>query len=197
MFSLIEKKQIINLSHQLSSNINIGLVASRHTSSTLFREFCDELTRLVPKIKISKVEADPKDPPQIQLGSGLRYQAIPAGHELQPFLEALAALESDSLTLAEPFKNLLKKNKLPASLTVFIAPECTFCPRMVRRLIRLVMADKNLQLTVVDGTLFPEMVQTSRIQAVPTILLDDQFRWTGSVPITELIDTLIITIFFP
>jgi hypothetical protein len=61
---------------------------------------------------------------------------------------------------------------------------------MVRRLITLPMTDENLQLTIIDGTLFPEMVQTRRIRAVPTILLDDQFRWTGSVPLQELIDTI-------
>ena len=190
MFTPLEESQIIKLNHQLSHHISIGLVTSQHTSSKLFHEFCDGLSRLVPKIKISKVEAEPQDPPQILLGSGLRYQAIPTGYELQPFLEALAALESDSWKIAEPTKILLKKNKLPASLTVFIAPQCTFCPQIVRRLITLPMTDEKLQLTIIDGTIFPEMVKTFRIRAVPTILLDDQFRWTGSVPLEELIDTI-------
>ena len=190
MFTSLEEKQIIKLNHQLSQDITIGLVASQQTSAKLFNEFCDDLTRLVPKIKISKVEADSQDPPQILIGNALRYQAIPAGHELQPFIEALAAFESDSLKIAEPIKILLEKNKLPASLTVFIAPQCTFCPQVVRRLIPLPMADENLQLTIIDGTLFPELVQTSRIRAVPTVLLDEQFRWTGSVTLEELIDTI-------
>ncbi len=190
MFTPLEESQIIKLNHQLSRHIRIGLATSQHASSKLFQEFCDDLTRLVPKITISKTEADPQEPPHILIGSGLRYQAIPAGYELQPFLEALAALESKSMNLAEPIKILLKKNKLPASLTVFIAPQCTFCPQMVRRLITLPMTNKNLQLTIIDGTLFPEMVQTHRIRAVPTILLDDQFRWTGSVTLEELIETI-------
>ena len=190
MFTPLEEKQIIELNHQLSHDITIGLVASQHASSKLFHEFCGNLTRLAPKIKISKVGAAPQDPPQILIGSGLRYQAVPAGYELQPFLEALAALESDSLKIAEPTKILLKKNNPAASLTVFITPQCTFCPQVVRRLITLPMTDENLQLTIIDGTLFPEMVQIRRIRAVPTILLDDQFRWTGSVPLEELIDTI-------
>jgi glutaredoxin len=190
MFTLLEEKQIIKLNHQLSQDVTIGLAISEHTSSKLFYEFCDDITRLAPKIKISKMEADPQDPPQILIGSRLRYQAVPAGYELPPFLEALSAHESGSLNITEPIKILLKKNKLPASLTVFIAPHCTFCPQIVRQLITLPMADKNLQLTIVDGTLFPEMVQTQKIRAVPTIVLDDQFRWTGSVPLEELIETI-------
>jgi hypothetical protein len=145
---------------------------------------------LVPKINVSHVEAEPLDPPQFLIGSRLRYQAVPAGHELPPFLEALAAHESGSLDIAEPLKILLEKNKLPASLTVFIAPHCIFCPQIVRQLITLPMADKNLQMTIVDGTLFPEMVETQKIHAVPTIVLDDQFRWTGSVPLEELIEAI-------
>ena len=190
MITPLEKKQIKQLNHQLSHDMTIGLVESEHASNKLFDEFCDNLTRLVPKIKISKVEAEPQDPPQILIGSRVRYQAVPAGYELQPFLEMLVAHESDSMKIAEPIKILLKKNKLPASLTVFVTPHCTFCPQIVRQLAVLPMADKNLELTIVDGTLFPEMIQTQQIRAVPTILLDNQFRWTGSVPLEELIDTI-------
>ena len=44
MFTPIEEKQIIKLNHQLSHDITIGLVASRHTSSKLFDEFCEEIS---------------------------------------------------------------------------------------------------------------------------------------------------------
>jgi alkyl hydroperoxide reductase subunit AhpF len=129
MFTPLEEKQIIKLNHRLSHDLTIGLVASRHTSSRLFHEFCEELTRLVPKIKISKVEADPQDPPQILIGSGLRYQAIPSGYELQPFLEALAAFESNSLKIAEPVKILLKK-KYCRHIYPYLSPlNAPFAPR--------------------------------------------------------------------
>lgn len=85
----------------------IGLARSEHTSSHLFYEFCDNLTRLAPKIKISKVDADPQDPPQILIGRSLRYQAVPVGYELPPFLEALAAHESGFLNLTDTIKILV------------------------------------------------------------------------------------------
>ena len=190
MLTPLEEKQIKRLNRQLSHDITIGLIDSQHASQDLFHEFCDNLIRLVPKIKISKVEAGPQDPPQILIGSRLRYQAVPAGYELQPFLETLVAHESNSVKIEEPIKILLKKNKLPASLTVFVAPQCKFCPQIVRQLVVLPMANKHLELTIVDGTLFPEMVQTQQIRSVPTTVLDNQFRWMGSVPLEELIDTI-------
>ena len=190
MFNAIEEKQIISLNNQLSHNLTIELKTSQHGSTRQFNEFCDNLTHLAPKIKISKVQADPLEPPQILIGSGLRYQAIPAGHELQPFLEALTVFTSGDVNLADPIKSRLKEIQFPRALTIFISPQCTFCPQMVRRLIALPLTSENLQLTIIDGVLFPEMVQTHDIRSVPTLLLEDQFRWTGSVALEELVDTI-------
>ena len=191
MFTALEEKQIIKLNQQLSHHIALGRVDSRHASNELFKEFCGNLTSLAPKIKITSVQTENQTSPQIHIGSGLRYQAIPSGYELQPFLEALTALDMGSAKIAEPLKRRLNKNKLPAFLTIFISPQCTFCPQTVRELIALPMAAENLRLTVIDGTLFPEMVQNHDIRSVPTILMEDRFRWTGSVAIEELVDAIV------
>ena len=190
MFTALEEKQIIKLNHRISRDITVGLVDSEHPNRKMFHAFCDALTQLVPKIKIAIENDDLQPSPQILIGNGLRYQAIPSGYELQPFIEALAALDSKSIAIAEPLLTRLKKNQLPATLTVFIAPHCTFCPQVVSQLIPVSMVDDKLQLIIIDGTLFPEMAQSHRIQSVPTILLDEQFRWTGSVPLDEIIDAI-------
>ena len=191
MFTAAEKKQIVKLNECLTRDIKIRLTVSQDPSFKLFKEFCDDLTHLASRIKIAHENDTPQQPPQIQIGNGLHYQAVPSALELQPFLEALAALDNGSpRDISRPIEARLKKNNLPATLSVFIAPQCTFCPTVVRQLIALSMVDDKVQLTIIDGTLFPEAAQVHRIQSVPTVLLDDQFRWTGSLPLEELIDTI-------
>jgi glutaredoxin len=190
MFTALEEKQILKLNDQLSRDINIHLVDSAHPSSPKFKKFCDSLTHLVPKIRISKDKDADTQSPQILVGKGLRYQTVPTGQELQPFLEALAAFGSGSLNMDKNVKSRFKKDRLPASLKVFIAPQCTFCPAAVRQLTPLPMTDEKIQLLIIDGTLFPEEAQSRQIKTVPTILLDEQLRWTGSVPLQEIIDTI-------
>jgi hypothetical protein len=190
MLTALEEKQILKLNDRLSGEITISLIDSGHPNFMVFKDFCDNLNHLVPRIKIAKKGESPQHPPQIVIGNGLRYQTVPTGHELQPFLEALIALDSASWDIAEPAKTRLRKVKLPATLTLFIAPQCTFCPAVVRQLIPLPMVDDKIQLIIIDGTLFPEMTETHKIQAVPTLLLDEQFRWTGSVPLEEIINTI-------
>lgn len=190
MFSELEKKQIVKLNEQLSGDITISLTESEHANYAAFKDFCDNLKDLVPNAKIKKDRDSRKEPPQIVIGNRLRYQTIPAGHELLPFLEALAAINSDPPAIDDSAKAHLAEDRLPATLTLFIAPQCTFCPAVVRQLFPLPLIDEKIQLIIIDGTLFPEMAETYKISAVPTLLIDEQFRWTGSVPLEEIIKTI-------
>lgn len=190
MLTDLDKKQLFKLNDRLSGEIKIGFAATEHAQTTVFRKFCDELSLLVPKIKITSEDSSPSQPPQIFIGEGIRYQAIPGGLEMLPFTEALAAMDSGPQPLPDSIKARLEKNDLPATLSAYIAPQCTFCPQVISELIPLSMADVGVQLIVVDGMLFPESAQSHKIQAVPTILLDEQFRWTGSIPLEELVDAI-------
>jgi len=190
MFTDLEKKQLLKLNHTLSREIKISLADTGHPQSKMFQKFCDNLVQLVPKIRIAKEDGSPQQPPQILIGNGLRYQALPGGLEMPPFIEALTALDSGPLQITESIKSRLKKNNLPATLTVFMAPQCTYCPQVISQLIPLSMLEAGVQLIVIDGTLFSDAAQTHKIQSVPTILLDEQFRWTGAVPIDEIIDAI-------
>jgi thiol-disulfide isomerase/thioredoxin len=190
MFTELEKKQLGKLDKALSREIKIGLAASDHPQTRVFRDFCDNLVQLVPKIKITSEDSSPRQLPQIVIGEGIRYQAVPGGLEMQPFLEALAAMDSGSHQLTESIKAQLEQIDLPATLIAFIAPQCTFCPQVISQLIPLAMANVGVQLIVIDGTFFPEIAQRHRIQSTPTILLDEQFRWTGSIPMEELVEAI-------
>jgi hypothetical protein len=61
---------------------------------------------------------------------------------------------------------------------------------VVRQLIPLPLIDDQIQLIIIDGSRFPEVAEKHQIEAVPTLLLDEEFRWTGSVPLQEIIDTI-------
>lgn len=190
MLTDLDKKQLIKLNDRLAGEIKIGFAAPEGAQTAVFKEFCDELSLLVPKIKITSEDSSPDQPPQIFIGDGIRYQAIPGGLEMPPFTAALAAMDSGPEPLTDAIKTRLEQNDLPATLIAYISPQCTFCPQVINELIPLSMAKVGVQLIVIDGLLFPESARRHKIQAVPTILLDEQFRWTGSIPLEELVDAI-------
>jgi hypothetical protein len=185
-----EKKQILTLNDRLSRDVQIGLVVTEHEKSGSIRQFCDDLIELVPQIRVIEEEGDPDEVPAIKIHNGLRYQAIPSGTEVAPFIEALKMLDSAAVQIDEAINDQLASVDLPTGLIIFVAPQCKFCPQAVRQLLPLPTFNSNIRLTVIDTMLFPELGEKENIQSVPTLILEDQFRWTGSIQVNEIIDVM-------
>ncbi len=185
-----EKKQILALNDMLTKDVQIGLIETEHEKSGLIRQFCDDLIQLVPKIRIIEEEGDPDEVPTIKIHNGLRYQAIPSGTEVVPFIEALKMLDSAAAQIDEDTNDRLASVDLPTSLIIYVAPQCKFCPEAVRQLLPLPILNSNIRLTVIDAMHFPELAEKENIQSVPTLILEDRFRWAGSIQVNEIIDVM-------
>ena len=185
-----EKKQICKLNEDLTETVNITLFQTEHDLNKKFKEFCDKLNQLVPKIKVVKDDGDPQIGPEIGIGNGIRYQAIPTENELEPFLEALAFGDDRSATTAGSLKTRLNDIQLPAILKIYVAPQCKFCPQAVRQLLPLPGINSNIHVTVVDCTQFPDAMHANKIKSIPTVILDGRFRWTGDIDLDEIIDVM-------
>ena len=121
-----EEKLIGKLNGKLFQTVKITLFQTEHELNKAFKEFCEKLSRLVPEIKVAKDDGDPQTGPQIGIGNGIRYQAIPTENELEPFLEALAFGDGRPATTAESLKTRLHDIQLPAILKIYVAPQCKF-----------------------------------------------------------------------
>ncbi len=185
-----EKKQIADWSQTLKDDVRIRLILTEDERSQTFKEFCNDLTRIVPKIKIKQEKDDESKPPVIRVGN-VGYQAIPTGKELEPFLSAL--FDGDGQTQNGPLSVYKKVHQIrvPALLKVYIMPHCPFCPAAVKQLLCLAAASESIKLTIIDGAFFPERAASDKIQSAPTVLLDDQFYWTGSIRIEEIVDMIL------
>jgi glutaredoxin len=186
----LEEKQILTLNNGLSKDVQISLVLTEHEKSGSIRQFCDDLIQLVPKIQVIQEEGDPDEVPAIKIHNGLWYQAIPSETEVAPFIEAVKMLDSATVQIDEDSNDRLAGVDLPTSLIIYVAPQCKFCPEAVRQLLPLPTLNSNIRLTVIDVMHFPELAEKENIQSVPTLILEDQFRWSGSIQVSEIIDVM-------
>ncbi|MFO7556128.1 MAG: hypothetical protein R6W88_13070 [Desulfobacterales bacterium] len=83
-----EKKKIAEWGRNLKDDIRITLILTEDERSQTFKDFCDELADIVPKIRVEKEKDEDTKPPVIRFVN-VGYQAIPTGKELEPFLSAL------------------------------------------------------------------------------------------------------------
>jgi hypothetical protein len=186
-----DESRIREWNDRLPGEVTLRLVLSRSDEARNHEltGFCDALSRITPAVQLKKDKAEADDPaPALEIAPTLRYQAAPLGLELPPFLDALAGT---SMTTSHSMQAELEKIPAPVYFKLYVAQTCPHCPLVVRQLAPLALAGDTLHLTVIDGGLFTEAAEADGIQVVPTLILDDDRRWTGSLKPEEILDVVV------
>ena len=185
-----EEQKIIQWSRNLSNDVQLKVWLTRDKRSEKLRMFCNELSSFVRKIHIEEIQQGSAEPPYIEVAENLKYFAVPAGHELGPFLEAIAYKADSYAILPKSIRDKIEQVNSPVSLQLFVSKDCAYCPKSVQELVPLSMNNKFINLEIIDGTLFWELAQVENIQCLPTLLFDDSFRWSGVTPLEDIVEVL-------
>lgn len=185
-----EEKQIRDWNSEQTHDIQIRLLVTEDQRSNELRGFCEDFARLAPRIRVARDEGESNGSPAIHVGDALRYHAVPLGRELGPFLEALSPSGNKASSISMSVRDHLQRIDLPTVLSLFVAQQCPYCPMTVRQVTPLIHLNKRIRLTIIDSMLFPEMARSNRVQSVPTLILDGEFRWTGSFGLEEVVEVI-------
>jgi Thioredoxin domain len=180
-----EKKQIRGLNRRLKQPLDIKLKINRDSRSEALEVFSKELSQQASNIHVAWERAEAVDAmPELHVSTSIIYRGVPHGTELEPFLDLLANL-SEQNSKQSPLGSSGDLH-IPAMLKLYVSGMCTFCPAEVKRIIPLALQNAAIRLTIIDAVLFSDVAESDHIRSVPTLILDDQFRWTGRVDTREL-----------
>lgn len=180
---------------EIKADLKIELTATDHVEQEKFEGFAGQMGRLIPGLIIEQKKktdtTDEKQLPGFRLKENITYSALPLKKELEPFLEALSLLVSGKAGMPEKIMEKLETDLIPARLKLYIALECPHCPIVVRNVTPIALSCPSIELQIIDGNLFPEPAEKDHVMSVPTLILDDDFRWTGEVSADEIVDMII------
>jgi glutaredoxin len=151
--------------------------------------FCNRLKELAPGLKIKNDSDIPFPAPVLVVGrhQNIGYQAGLTGKILSYFLEALDSASNEALGAAPRVDDLLKSLDLPVILKLYVAAQCPHCPQSIRQLQLLAAHSPLIRLRIIEAELFIQEARADQVRSVPTLILDDQYRWTGLVKSEELL----------
>ncbi|MCG8565646.1 MAG: thioredoxin family protein [Desulfobacterales bacterium] len=166
--------------------MTLVLSQTDHAEQKTFDAFALALAGLAPQITMEQGENAPL--PGFKISPTLDYCALPLGRELAPFLKTLELRHTQGTQKASTeIPPELDQLDRPCRLDLYIALQCPHCPAMVETLAPLALASDNIRLSIIDGSLFPEEARRDNVMAAPCLILDKDFRWTGTVPAREII----------
>ncbi|MFO7839300.1 MAG: thioredoxin family protein [Desulfosalsimonadaceae bacterium] len=186
-----DEKTITQWANRIDSPRPMNVILSSDSRSSQFYDFARQIAGLVPALHVTTQQEGEDELPKIQISPNITYQAVPQGHELEPFLRVLSGGGEAAGSRHFSDTQVLEKLGMPAVIKAYITAACPFCPQTVESIAGLAMQQEMIHLFVIDGGMFPELAAADKVSSVPTVFLDDQIRWTGSIQIPEIIDMLV------
>ncbi len=173
--------------------VKLSLTGGSAQTGEALAQFCDRLQSLAPGVEKRPSPDDPFRSPAIIVGrhGNIAFQSVPEGRELAPFLATLEAGAEAQSELSHELAEACGRIELPADLMLFITMQCPHCPTAVAELASIANATPRIRLTVIDGMRFTEKAEAHDIRSVPTLILDDQLRWTGQIKVEEVVSQCI------
>jgi len=114
---------------------------------------------------------------------GVKFQGIPAGHEINSFISALVFMSGLDLGLdAKVIKRIAQIQK-PVDIKVFVTLSCPHCPGAVQTAHTLAMLNSNIQGSMIEAQTFQDLSMKYKVSGVPKIIINDQFELLGNQPI--------------
>jgi hypothetical protein len=122
-------------------------------------------------------------------GSSVHYHFVPEGPEVPVFRQFLwdSALQGDfkGENATEP-----AQPEAPREMLLFVSTHCPNCPHAVRTIQSLAGKLPNLSVHLFEAMLHTDLAEKHNIQSVPTLLIDQELRYVGSLDEKKLFSIL-------
>ena len=179
---------------QLKKSYTLRLNA--HTSHPSYNEAKEMLDGLASVSDHVRAEYNAADGFRIDLlvdgaDSGIGFRGIPGGHEFSSLL--LAILNNDGIGRNIPDEGVqdrIRRINGPIELKTYVSLSCTNCPDVVQTLNMIAILNPTINHTMVDGSFFPDEVESLGIASVPTVMAGDEVIHVGRGDMAALLNKI-------
>jgi NADH-dependent peroxiredoxin subunit F len=178
----------------LTGRYVFSVYPSQHQSQTELLSLLRSLATTSPNLQV--VEQGP-EVPEVQFDllkdgapTGVRFRAVPGGHEFTSLVLAVLNADGKGKLPDEGIMRRVKALKGPIELRTYISLSCTNCPDVVQALNVMALLHGDIRHTTIDGAIATEEVTRLGIQAVPTVYSGDKLIHVGKSTFAELLDVV-------
>ncbi|MCW8964832.1 MAG: FAD-dependent oxidoreductase [Gammaproteobacteria bacterium] len=118
---------------------------------------------------------------------GIRFYGVTGGYEFNSLLEDILMVSSGEHDLDPGTMALVEKINRPTHLEVMVTLTCPYCPKMVRVVHQLAMANPMIRGDMVDASEFPQLVQRYQVGGVPRTVIDEGVGIEGALPVSQAV----------
>jgi alkyl hydroperoxide reductase subunit F len=161
------------------------------TASAQMRELLEEIAALSPLIHLRLDGTDARKPSfsisRAGADMGIRFAAIPMGHEFTSLVLALLQAGGHPPRLEAELIEQIRALEGEFAFETYMSLTCHNCPDVVQALNLMAVLNPRIRHVAIDGGLFKDEVEARQIMAVPSIYLNGQPFASGRMEIVEIL----------
>lgn len=121
---------------------------------------------------------------------GIKFNGIPAGHEINSFIPALLETSGLESEVPSPLKEEIEGIDKDVNIKVFVTLGCPHCPGAVQKAHKLALMNEHIDAEMVEAQTFYELSEKHHVSGVPKIVINDQYELIGNQPIQAFLEEI-------
>jgi alkyl hydroperoxide reductase subunit F len=178
----------------LQSDFTLALSPSQHPKQEELRSMLESLASTSPKIQFVETGTPVKDVRfdilRNGVPTGIRFRAIPGGHEFTSLVLAILNADGKGKLPDDGIRRRIQALRGPIDVRTYVSLSCTTCPDVVQALNVMALIHEEFRHETVDGELAEDEVRRYGIQGVPSVIALDKLIHVGKSSLSELLDVL-------
>ncbi len=163
-------------------------------SSREMEGLLQDIAALSDKITLRTDGTDARKPSfalnRLGYNMGLRFAAIPLGHEFTSLVLALLWVGGHPPKVEPEVIEQIRSLDGEYNFEVYMSLSCHNCPDVVQALNLMAVLNPKVRVVTVDGALFQDEVAQRQIMAVPSIYLNGEVFGSGRMGVEEIVAKL-------
>ncbi|MCV6639605.1 alkyl hydroperoxide reductase subunit F [Candidatus Albibeggiatoa sp. nov. NOAA] len=180
----------------MQNTVTLVLQTGEHEKRAELVEFLSAFASVSERIQFEQRDAGLRSPMSFKFevdgqANGISFSGIPSGHEFNSLVLAVLHSSGTALKLDEGIKNIISAIQEPLKFEVFVSLSCHNCPDVVQALNQFATLNPRIETEMIDGGVYPELIEQRNIQGVPTVYLNGEVFANGKIDTAQLLDKLI------
>lgn len=185
------KTQLASYLERLREPVQLIASLDEREASAEMRELIEEIAALHPMVH-ARFDGNDARKPSFQItragaDMGVRFAAIPMGHEFTSLVLALLQAGGHPPKLEAEVIEQIQSLEGDFAFETYMSLTCHNCPDVVQALNLMAVLNPRIRHVAIDGGLFEAEVTERKIMAVPTIYLNGQPFGSGRMEIGEIL----------
>lgn len=180
----------------MKNSVSFVLQTGEHEKRSELKEFLSQLSSVSENLTLVERDENLRSPITFYLevegkNNGIHFSGIPSGHEFNSLILAVLHSSGTEHKLDKTLTAMVKKINEPLHFEVFISLSCHNCPDVVQSLNQFALINNNINTEMIDGGLYPSLIEDRNIQGVPSVYLNGELFANGKIDTAQLVDKLI------